>query len=256
MNTLSTICGPMNKTSLTFIVLFSFSTFAFSGQVKLVTGEFHPYSGSELAHGGMITALVTESFLADNKEVDLYFLPWKRGLIYTLNHRMAATFPYVKDSQREAQYSFSNSIFSAKVRLFVRHDSNVTFSKDNDLKGLSTCVPLGYSTKEIQRFLDKGLIRVVLRPVTDSQCLKAVHNGNIDFYSVNELTGRTLARNLFGKSRALKTVGDPVFINNYHLIIAKDYPGGDKLLQAFNSGLNKLKINGKYQKIIDQFIGQ
>lgn len=255
MNTLS-ICRPMNKTSLTFIVLFSFSTFAFGGQVKLVTGEFYPYSGSELTNGGMITALVTESLLAAHKKVDLYFLPWKRGLIYTLNHRMAATFPYVKDSQREAQYLFSESIFSAKVSLFVRRDSSITFSKDIDLKGLSTCVPLGYSTKEIQRFLTKGLIRVGMRPVTDSQCLKAVHNGNIDFYSVNELTGRTLARDLFGTSRALKTVGNPVSINNYHLIIAKDYPGGDKLLQAFNSGLNKIKVNGKYQRIVDQFISK
>ena len=246
----------MNNTILTFIVLFSFSTFAFGGQVKLVTGEFHPYTGSELTDGGMITALVTESLLADHKEIDLYFLPWKRGLIYTLNHRMAATFPYVKDSQREAQYLFSKPIFSAKVRLFVRRDSNITFSKDTDLKGLSTCVPLGYSTKEIQRFLTKGLIRVEMRPITDSHCLKAVHNGNIDFYSVNELTGTTLSRDLFGTPRALKTVGNPVFINKYHLIIAKDYPDGDKLLQAFNSGLNKIKINGKYQKIVDQFIGK
>ena len=246
----------MNKTSLTFVALFSFSIFAFGGQVKLVTGEFYPYSGSELTHGGMITALVKESFLADNKEVDLYFLPWKRGLIYTLNHRMAATFPYVKDSQRETQYLFSDSIFSAKVKLFVRRDSNIIFSKDNDLEGLSTCVPLGYSTKEIQRFLDKGLIRIEMRPVTDSHCLKAVHNGNVDFYSVNELTGRTLVRDLFGGASALKTVGDPVSINNYHLIIAKDYPEGDKLLHAFNSGLHTLKVNGKYQSIINQFIGK
>ncbi len=217
------ICRPMNKTILTFIALFSFSIYAFGGQVKIATGEFHPYSGSDLTHGGMITALVTESFLADNKEVDLYFLPWKRGLVYTSNHRMAATFPYIKDPEREKQYLFSDAIFSAKARLFVRSDSKIIFSKDDDLEGLSTCVPLGYSTREIQRFLDKGLVQVDMRPLSDSHCLKAVHKGNIDFYSVNELTGRMLARDLFGSSKALKTVGDPIAINKYHLIISKDY---------------------------------
>lgn len=244
----------MSKFSLSALLLV-FATSASAGApITLATGEFAPYSGEHLSGGGMITSIVLAAFNAVDKEVDISYLPWKRGLHYTSTHRVIATYPYVKDFQREEEFLFSDVLFSSKVRLFVRRDSAIEFSKDEDLKGLTTCVPLGYSTREIDRFLEKGLITIKLRAISDKACLNAVHVGEVDFYSVNENTGWMWVRDLFGPTDSLTTVGKAFYENHYYLIVANDYPDVESFLQTFNDGLRLIKSNGTYKKLVSRYL--
>ncbi|OUS28462.1 hypothetical protein A9Q99_13165 [Gammaproteobacteria bacterium 45_16_T64] len=223
-------------------------------QVPLVTGEFPPYSSNSLTNGGMITELVEAAFDSQRQATSITFLPWKRGYGETLHHDYFATFPYVKDASREKLFWFSRPIFTSKVRLFTLKKSNLRFEIDSDLQGLTTCVPQGYSTQEIERFIEKKLISVTMTPKNDTACIKALLAGRVDVFSVNEITGWNIINKLYGPSDKFSTIGKSISQNNYYLIASKRYPNGKALIDSFNKGLSYLQKQDTYRSIVAKYL--
>lgn len=208
--------------------------------IKLVTGAFIPFSGEAVMDGGMSTEIIIRAFAEVGYTTKVDFMPWKRGYQDTLQHKYLGTFPYVKNEEREKLFFYSQPTYAARVFFFVRNDFKIKYSKDEDLKGLTTCVPLGYSTKEIERFTKKELI-TVQRPLTDEACFKMLEKGRVDLFSVNEITGWRIIHKIYGDTKGFRTLGKPLLVNSYHLIIPKSYPNGKKMIEQFNRGLDKIK---------------
>ena len=149
-----------------FILFFTFGIVNTSADtIKLVTGEFLPYSGKKLSNGGMTTEIIVKAFKEIGKETDITFRPWKRGFIATKDHKYFGTFPYIKDEERKNNFLFSDPIYAAKSYFFGLSDSDIKYEKDEDLRGLTLCLPLGYSKKGIKKFLDNGLLKITMQHV-------------------------------------------------------------------------------------------
>ena len=128
--------------------------------------------------------------------------------------------------------------------------------KDEDLKGLKACLPVGYSSREIQGFIDDGLLTITMRPSNDAACFRAVEKSRVDLYAVNYITGWKIIKQIFARTDGFKNVGKPLVPASYHLIVHKQHPKGQTLLDIFNNGLGRLKHNGKYQDIIQRHLNQ
>ncbi len=238
------------------VSLIFWSTNASAEIITLGTGDFAPYSGKKLSQGGMTTEIIVKAFKEVGYTAEIEFLPWKLGFNNTKMHKFFGTFPYVADDERKKEFLFSEPIYGAKVYFFVRSDFNIKYEKDEDLKGLTTCVPLGWSPGEIQRFLDKKIININMQPIDDTACFKGLKIGRVDLYSVNEVTGWDIIKKTFGTTNDFRTIGKPLQVNNYYIIVDKTYPNGKKLLEQFNKGLKLLKQKGIYQEIIEQHLGK
>jgi polar amino acid transport system substrate-binding protein len=81
---------------------------------------------------------------------------------------------------------------------------------------------------------------------------QAVENGNVDFLLEDY---PVIAYKIKVDSGAkLKIAGDKLDTVNYGFAVKKGQNA--ELLKKFNEGLKKLKDNGKYKEIVDQYIAK
>ena len=220
----------------------------------LVTGDYPPFSGIQLPQGGMTTEITVKAFQQMGYQTNIEYEPWKRGFTNTQKLLYFGTFPYVKDLEREKLFLFSDPLYSSKPYFFTRQDSNITYEKDEDLQGLTACVPIGYSYREIQSFLDKKIITVVMRPSNDAACFRALKKGRADLYAGNDITGWEIIKKTFGHTNDFKTIGKALKTASYYIMVGKQHPNGRALLDIFNQGLGVLKSKGVYQEIIHRHL--
>jgi polar amino acid transport system substrate-binding protein len=221
----------------------------------LVTGDFAPFSGQHLPQGGMTTEITVAAFKAVGYHAHIDYQPWKRGYTNTRKHLYFGTFPYVEDKTRKKLFLFSKPLYTAESYFFVHKDFNRPFNNKEDLKGLRACLPIGYSPREIQSYLDDGLITVAIRPSNDAACFRAIEKGRVDLYALNNITGWKVIQKTYGQKDGFKIIGDSIMPAYYHIIVDKQYPNGAALLSAFHEGLAQLKSSGLYQDIISRHLG-
>ncbi len=222
--------------------------------ISLVSGDYWPHSGKELPNGGLSSEIIVAAFHEVGIAVNIEFLPWKRGYQKVLNHDFFGTFPYVKDDDREALFLFSDAILTARSGLFTLSDFKINYRDEHDLKGLKTCVPLGYSVKEIQHLIDNQTLTVVTA-IDDEACIAFLKLGRVHVYSMNEITAWASIQKLYGETKGFKMLNMPLTEYSYYLMVAKDHPDSRAILGQFNEGLKLIKENGRYQKIINKHLG-
>lgn len=96
--------------------------------IKLVTGEWAPYSGEHIADKGISTAIVTQVFELIGYSPQYLFEPWQIGqarvALSQKNDGVRGIFPYMKTPSREAEFYFSDSIIRMKYGAFYHKDNN------------------------------------------------------------------------------------------------------------------------------------
>ena len=244
------------KKSLWVLSLWLAASFAMGEEILyLVTGEFAPFSGEALPHGGMTTEITVSAFKEMGYETQIDFLPWKRGYINTRKHLYLGTFPYVEDATRKKTFLFSKPLYTTKTHFFARQNSSLLYENQQDLQGLKVCLPVGYSAREIQGFLDKGIVTIGMRPSNDAACFRALHKGRVDLYAINSITGWAVIKKTFGDTHDFKTIGEPLLPSLYYFIVDNQHPNGQNLLDVFNNGLTAIKKKSIYQNIISRHLG-
>ena len=89
-------------------------------EVIIGIGEWSPYTSSELPDRGFVSGIVTEAFSAVVIEVKFVFLPWARAIQIAKYGNLAATFPWLRSSERETNFLFSDPLFyTDNLTMFV-----------------------------------------------------------------------------------------------------------------------------------------
>ena len=161
--------------------------------VRLVTGEFPPYTGESLKYGGEVTEMVRRIFELEGIAASVNFAPWKRGYAETLSGNYAGTFPYSFSEERAQTFLFSDPIRSEPVYLFVHEDAEIKFTKPDDLKGIRFCIALGYNVfPPIRKLIDHGI--ATLTTVNEiGSCFRMITGHRVDATFLNLDVGRQLA---------------------------------------------------------------
>ena len=251
------------------LVLFVSMSFSTLGQnlfakEKLVLGtwEWSPITDSKLEGYGIASEIITKAYEAEGVEVEIKFYPWKRGELLLQSNELDALFPYTKTAEREKKYLFSDSVLTVKTKFFYMKDLEGKFKKPEfnsyeELKEYSISGVLGYFYQE--EFDKAGLD--VEYVGTDEQNLKRLVKGRVDIIPMANYVGwylinknhpqdyyrfDTVDYDLPGKKVSSEEIGARV-------MVLKDNPDADFIIQTYNRGLKKIKQNGEYRKILRKY---
>ncbi len=181
-------------------------------------------------------------------EINAY--PWKRALILCENGETGIAGIY-KNSEREKIYDYSEPIFPEKIVIYTRTDTNFEFNKIEDLYGKRVGVLVSWSYNEnFDKAVSEGKI-VKDEAKTDVMNFKKLESKRIDCLLTLEPTGNIIMHQ--NKFPTIKELNMPFAINDTYLVFNKNTEMKD-FLKRFNKVLKKMKKDGRYDKIINDFI--
>lgn len=153
--------------------------------------------------------------------------------------------------ERKKALDFSDGYFESGLSLVVSKD-NATINSESDIKGKSASIKKGTAGSKFAED-NKDKYGLNLNYFSDSPSMfQAVENGNADFlledYPVIAYKIKV------DTNSKLRMVGNKLTTVDYGFAVNK---GKNKdLLDKFNNGLKKLKENGEYDKIVEQYIAK
>ena len=237
--------------SSTFLLVFSASTYA-ARPLMLASGDWPPYSQNIEDDYGITTEIVKAVVAEMGMQTYIQWLPWKRNEVLLKKGSVFAAFPYRKTSERSRQFEFSDPLIYTTTRLFFnRHNTApILFDKFSDLKGALIGGVRGYSY--VEDFESVGVNLTVVN--YDSQLVKMLASGRVDFAAMDTLGGRLLLTEILGvKQSDYLTLQNPVYSkSDSRLMVSREYPKYRELLAEFNAALVRIKQQGIYQKILQK----
>lgn len=242
------------KLKFSFIVLFFFSCHVFSAtaNIKVALGEWPPYASEQLPHGGLLPHIIKRALAFSNIQTNNFFMSWDAAYEQTLTRQYDISPGWLSTTEREKDMSFSQAMSYIDLRFFHTKENKFSWNNIEDIYSLRLGVVHGYSYgSELDNAIKNKLISTRYYE-NDREALIGLANKEIDLYPADAIVATYLLSKLSDSQQNSisfdeKTISySPVF-----LIKAKQSP--NTILNNFNDGLNKLKNNGEYAKILENF---
>ena len=151
------------------------------------------------------------------------------------------------------QYDFSDPIFTEYLWIYVKANSDISFSGFDALKGKNGAINLGWSYGQtFDHHKNSGIFSFEENEDNLTNFKKLITLSRVDFAIVDGIAANQilLTHNYSDEVKKL----EPEVAKNYAFIaIAKKYQQRETL-EKFNRSLATIKNNGTYQTIIDQYI--
>lgn len=184
-------------------------------------------------------------------KVNIVNTPWE-GIFTTLKNgdRDFLVSAITITDERKKDMDFSDSYFEAKQVIVVGKDSSI--ANMNDLNGKKVGVLtgstgdivvtelLGKDSKDIKRFEGTPL------------SLKELENGGIEAVVADNGVVTNYTKN--NPDKGLKIIEDAQFAKEYYGFAVNK--GNKDVLDKINEGLNKIKTDGTYDKIYEEYFGE
>lgn len=236
-------------------------------RINLLTGDdYAPFTDRQLPNGGLFTELVEAAMSDANPEKGFginWVNDWSAHFEPLLSNAfLDMSFPWIKpdcgtdpSTYRCANLVFSDPMFEMLVLLFTSEENPMRFTEDDDVLGKTLCRPEGFATfffdHRGRNWLSEGKITLVT-PETPSECFEMLAAGTVDGVVMNEFTGREKIRELGLQDEIDVALGLPINIDSLHVVAHKDHPEAAELIAIVNEGLQAIRANGQYQRIVDE----
>lgn len=234
-------------------------------KIRLVTGDdFAPFTDRGLENGGLLAEVVTaamDAAVGPEGHDTFWINDWGSHLDQMLPAGlMEMAYPWAKpdcesrpNEGRCATFHYSQPMFEYLVLLFVNQDSPIPFATDSDIEGRTLCRPADYTTHMLdengRNWLAEDKI-TLKRPRDPAECFTMLINGEVEGVVLNEFTARDAIYALGLQDRVEAVQSRPVSITGLHVMIHKDNPLAEPLVNAVNDGLAAIKQGGQYQEIV------
>jgi len=241
---------------ITLWIFFSVSP-SYAEELVMSVGEYEPYIDSQATNQGFMTELVSEAYKRVGVDINLEFKPWKRVGSVDIDQENRVSFAWVKTESRLKKWLYSDPIVSDKTVLVARTDSNISWNTYADLKPYRVGVTSGYSYGD--SFDNYKVNLSVEEGNTDLQNLRKVLYQRIELLVIGEYVGPMLVRKNFSteQQKQFHFIVDPyIAVDRLHTVCAKNNERCALLIDQFNIGLELMKNDGTYARIVDHALGQ
>lgn len=221
--------------------------------LSLVTGAgYPPFADPHLPGGGTAVVLVRRIFETMDVGAQIEVLPWRRGYEETLRGRFAATFPYVRTPEREADFLYSAPLIDVRQVVFAAVDRSFAYHGPEDLRGRRVCLALGYAPpRALEAMIAQHQIER-LTPPSAEMCPALVHTGRADFFVQDQRIGIALVAKAGLDGRVAVVPGPPVGTAQLHLIVPRNREDATGLIARFDAALARLRAGGGYERLPTQ----
>lgn len=237
------------------VLLITDSSAAYGNEsIRLTNGEWPPYTSEKLKHYGMFSRIVTEAFSIENIAVEYEFYPWKRSYHLAKSGEFDGSIAWADTNDRQEDFYFSNSVISVDKVFFHLKSFSFDWDSINDLKQYRIGGTLGYTYGEA---FDKAVKNkdIYVQYIThDIQNIKKLMSGKIEIFPMEINVGYELIKTELDKKNVslITHHHKPVVQTSTCVVISKKIgkQRAQKLIAAFNRGLQELKNNGRYDQIL------
>jgi polar amino acid transport system substrate-binding protein len=224
------------------------------GVITIATGEWTPFSGTELYENGFVLHVIREAFAREGIKVKYEFLPWERAYqaILGKDSTYLASAYWYRSSEREQECFYSEPINEEQMVFFFRKEKPLmNWNAYTDLAGYRIGTSLGITyPADFKQSLEQGPLEFE-EAKDDISNFKKLLAGRIDLFPTTTIAGYELLRSNFTAAEVeqLDYNTKPLMTSTGHLLFAKNNPEAEKYLQLFNAGLEKLKSDGTYDQM-------
>ena len=220
--------------------------------VILVTDEYPPYVMGKGERPGLLTEIVTAAFAEAGVETTVLYRPWRRCAMMIREGEAFGAYPYARTDKRAAYAWFSepiwvcrNVFFYLKGRMGEFDYTSLDVLDDYTIAGTS-----GHYYEEI--FKQKGL--TVDYAPGEASGVRRLWELRAALFAEDELVGWTLINRIFpSRAHLFRSTPTPWNYNPQHLMVSKTYPGSRELLDRFDKGLDAIRRNGTYDRLVDGY---
>ena len=222
-------------------------------KIRIVTGEWDPYTSEHLPGNGFFAEIVTAVFKEMGMDVSYEFHPWKRCESLLINGDAFAAMPYVATEERRRFHDFSDVVAVSTGRFFYlksRIPKDLSWEKYADLKPYKIGGVLGYWYEK--EFNEAGLT-VDYVPTKEAN-MRKLQIGRVDLVPMDELVGwRLLNQHFPNQLSDFETLKKPTNISELYLMVSRAYPESETIRNRFNASLKSIREKGGYARILKKY---
>lgn len=225
--------------------------FAESKHIRFAAVEWEPYYGSKLEGQGYFTALTKASLNKVGYTMSIDFIPWKRAIHDTKNLYYNGVLGLYYSDERASLFEYSKPVDVAEIVLLFNKGSMIDWNAIEELRSLRIGTIMGYVYSRAfdeATFLQKEPVRKM------DLNFKKFMTGKIDaiadekkvlLYWIN-LNYPNLKNSV---EIAPKNIATNILFNGF----CRNDPNYLRYVRAFNKGLEMIRADGTYEKILKQY---
>ncbi len=228
-----------------------------SDKILIVTGEYAPYTTELDENRGFLTELMESVLNESGIDYEIKFYPWKRCMEMVDNGEAWASFPYGYTCEYAQNYDYSTTIIKSKHKFYyINSNSNIgnevmDFSRISDFTQYTFGGANGYWYGSRSDF-EQDNVKVEWANDTDA-LIKMLHSGRIDFFIEDELVCDEAIKRLFPDDiDDFSKLPKDAIIQEYFLLISKNYNNTNELKEQFNRAFMKLESNGDLNNMLEK----
>ncbi len=234
--------------------------------ITIASEEYAPYTGTALANNGVDCEIVFKAFASQGIRVKFVFVPGARSYQMAQSGTVAATLPWAMRDQRKIDFWYSDPVIEIDLENFFYVESQAAEMaqwnpQQRDyalLRGKRISAITGHDYGPAFQEAEASGIITVSRVRTIKQGFQMLLKKRVDLLISKPCVAKYVLLNSdFDEVEALsiKNTAERIGQTAYdYLLFSKKFPQSEDLLKAFNRGLEQLKKNGQYDKIISTLV--
>ncbi|MDP4529775.1 transporter substrate-binding domain-containing protein [Alkalimonas delamerensis] len=218
-------------------------------RLVLASSNYHPHYADDLPQQGVVTEIVRQAFALQGIDVEVVFMPFGRALYETQQGNFTGLIAAWYDEERVEHFLYSQPMYANQIVLFKRRSMPLSFRNYQQLaeKRLRLGVVQGYAQPE-------GLLRARLNTIavaSDEQVFRMLALGRVDLVPADKHNGLYLLRHQLPEYASQLEYIEPALEQRpMYLVLSKQDPRSEQLMERFNRGLLELQASNQYRAII------
>nr|WP_284676502.1 transporter substrate-binding domain-containing protein [Vibrio sinus] len=236
---------------LLFVFLTSVTVQSYGQTIVATIGEYPPYTSKTDPNARLAEEIVIAAYESSGYQVKLRRVPWKRAMEEAKAGKVDISFGWFKTEEREKHFYYSDPLYPIEEVFFYHKDSNFTWSDMSDLENYNIGATLGYSHEGVLR--GAGLTVDVAK--TDALAIQKVFRRRVDATPIDAHVGYYILAEFPQEVRDVITHNDKPLLRNHQYVIAGKVKGeySANLIEQFNTGLQTIRDNGTFDKILSNY---
>lgn len=249
----------LKKLILLFLSLFCISTHAKT--IVLGTTEWPPYVQNNANKGYAYDIVLAAFKAAGYDDVRIIFMPWSDAEKAANEGQLDAVFPEYFSQERTQTIVYTHSFSDSPVGFYKKLNSGIHYSNNHPEKDISSTLN---ALKQYRFGVVKGYVNIAplddntqlhkIYTDSDEDNLKQLYDGKVDLVFIDRYTAEYLLHHQLSPdySEQLVFMNPPLERKKLYVAISKKNIQSQAITAAFNKGLEIIKKNGVFSKIIDQ----
>ena len=238
-----------------------FAAPSYAEQITLVAFDYPPYMDKSLPGEGLFCELVTAAYKSVGCTVLFKFYPGKRATKYVIDGEVLASLGSERnftDEDRKKNILQSVRVFSFRTVGFYLKDrfKSIPFATLKDLQGYRLGAIRGASASILfNKYPELNLNFIEVN--TMEQMFNKVYYDRSDLVFTVELSGRMFIAKHYPKDQNRWVMTRDSLQNIFgDVVFSKKYPNWEKYLNIFRNGLQIIRNDGTYLRILEKYYGE